>query len=163
MPVAATIRSLDLADHAHVEDLIELLDHYACDPFGGGTGLSDEARLNLARELQGIPTYRGALAFDGEKAIGLINCFTGFSTFAAKPLLNIHDLVVNDGYRGQGIGQALLDWAAQTAKDLGCCKLTLEVLSNNRRARRLYEKAGFAPYQLDAETGTAMMMQKGLA
>ena len=33
----------------------------------------------------------------------------------------------------------------QRARELGCCKLTLEVLENNHRARRVYAAAGFAP------------------
>ena len=49
------------------------------------------------------------------EAVGLIDCFAGFSTFAAKPLLNVHDIVVHASRRGQGIAQALLAWAGQRA------------------------------------------------
>jgi GNAT superfamily N-acetyltransferase len=94
--------------------------------------------------------------------VGLIDCFAGFSTFAAKPLLNVHDIVVRQGLRGKGIGQALLAWAEERAKQLGCCKLTLEVLSNNTRAMSSYTQAGFAPYVLDPAAGHALLMQKFL-
>ena len=86
---------------------LDLLDHYACDPMGGGEGLSAYARMHLVDELKRLPTFHGALAWRGEKPLGLINCFTGFSTFAARPLLNIHDIVVHADARRQGIGQAL--------------------------------------------------------
>ena len=46
------------------------------------------------------------------------------------------------------------------ARQLGCCKLTLEVLSNNRRALAAYERAGFAPYVLDPAAGQALFLQK---
>lgn len=139
---------------------LDLLDHYAQDPMGGGSGLSAYAKANLVRELKDLPSFHGALAFSDEKAVGLINCFAGFSTFAAKPLLNIHDIVVHADVRGQGIASALLDWAEQRARALDCCKLTLEVLSNNTRALAAYEGAGFAPYVLDPAAGHALFLQK---
>ena len=144
---------------------LDLLDHYAQDPMGGGEGLSEHARAHLVRELRVFPGFHGALAWlaadDGsETPVGLINCFTGFSTFAARPLLNIHDVVVHADYRGRGIGRGLLAWAEQRARDLGCCKLTLEVLSNNTAALAAYERAGFAPYVLDPAAGQALFLQK---
>lgn len=154
--------AVDLKKEADSKAWLDLLDHYARDPMGGGDGLSEYAKDNLVRELQDLPTFHGALAWRGDEAVGLINCFAGFSTFAAKPLLNIHDIVVRENCRGQGIGQALLQWAEQRARDLGCCKLTLEVLSNNTRAMAAYECAGFAPYVLDPAAGHALFLQKSL-
>ena len=56
----------------------------------------------------------------------------------------------------------MLGWAEQRARELGCCKLTLEVLSNNTRALAAYERAGFAPYVLDPAAGHALFLQKTL-
>jgi ribosomal protein S18 acetylase RimI-like enzyme len=70
--------------------------------------------------------------------------------------------VVHASLRGQGIGQALLGWAEARARQLGCCKLTLEVLSNNTRAMASYQQAGFAPYVLDPAAGHALLLQKYL-
>lgn len=154
------IAAVDLKNEQISAAWLALLDHYASDPMGGGKPLPAEVRANLVRELQAMPTFYGAIAFDGDEAVGLINCFAGFSTFAAKPLLNIHDLAVLRGRRAQGIGQALLGWAEEQARRLGCCKLTLEVLSNNQRALASYERAGFAPYVLDPAAGQALFLQK---
>lgn len=156
------IAAVDLKNEQISAAWLALLDHYASDPMGGGQPLAEEVRANLVRELQDVPTFHGAMAFDGDEAIGLINCFTGFSTFAAKPLLNIHDIVVHRSRRAQGVGQALLQWAEQRARQLGCCKLTLEVLSNNKRALASYERAGFAPYVLDPAAGQALFLQRKL-
>ena len=57
---------------------------------------------------------------------------------------------------------ALMDALAQLAGQRGCCKLTLEVLSENRAAQGAYRKAGFAPYSLDEATGLAQFWQKYL-
>jgi len=153
---------VDLYDHAQAERWLDLLDHYAQDPMGGGDGLSDFAKLNLVSSIREVPGYHGAIAWLDGEAVGQINCFAGFSTFAARPLLNIHDIVVHASVRGRGIGQALLAWAEQRAGELGCCKLTLEVLSNNARAMASYERAGFAPYVLDPAAGQALFLQKYL-
>lgn len=153
---------LDLSDLAQAEIWLQLLDHYAQDPMGGGDGLSDYAKLNLVATMREVPGFHGALAWLDGKAVGLIDCFAGFSTFAARPLLNVHDIVVHRDVRGRGVGQALLAWAEARARELGCCKLTLEVLSNNTRAMRSYEQAGFAPYVLDPAAGHALFLQKYL-
>jgi len=151
---------LDLSDLAQAAVWLDLLDHYASDPMGGGDGLSDYAKLNLVRTMREVAGFHGALAWLDGQAVGLIDCFAGFSTFAARPLLNVHDIVVRQDMRGQGIGQALLAWAEERARQLGCCKLTLEVLSNNTRAMASYQQAGFAPYVLDPAAGHALLMQK---
>lgn len=151
---------LDLRDTGQAAAWLALLDHYARDPMGGGSGLSDHARRHLVGRLQLVPGFHAALAMAGEQAVGLINCFTGFSTFAARPLLNIHDIVVHSAWRGRGIAQLLLDWATCRAGELGCCKLTLEVLANNHPAMAAYERAGFAPYVLDPQAGNALFLQK---
>ncbi|HYA66327.1 MAG TPA: GNAT family N-acetyltransferase [Burkholderiaceae bacterium] len=159
---AIRIAKIDLDDPAHVRGIVELLDHYALDPMGGGQGLAADARKRLIPELRKISHYTGALAYVGDEPVGLINCFIGFSTFAARPLLNIHDIVVRSERRGQGVARALLEWAQQQAAQLHCCKLTLEVLSNNQRALRTYERAGFRPYVLDPAAGQALLLQKFL-
>ena len=94
--------------------------------------------------------------------MGLINCFEGFSTFAARPLLNIHDLVVLAEQRGGGIGQQLLSAAEAAARERDCCKLTLEVLGNNHAALQSYARFGFRAYQLDPAAGTARFLEKPL-
>lgn len=156
------IFATDLDSPRHAAVFLELLDAYARDPMGGGVGLSDFARAQLVERLRAQPGFHGALAFLGKKPVGLINCFTGFSTFAAQPLLNIHDIAVLAEVRGQGIGQGLLGWAAARARQLGCCKLTLEVLSNNQPAMASYVRAGFVPYMLDPAAGHALLLQKYL-
>lgn len=156
------VLAVDLKNGPNSKSWLALLDHYAADPMGGGEGLSPYAKAHLVERLSARPGFYGALAWEGDEAVGLINCFLGFSTFAARPLLNIHDIVTRRDRRGRGIGQAMLGWAEQQARQLGCCKLTLEVLANNRPAKTTYELAGFAPYVLDPQAGHALLMQKFL-
>lgn len=152
----------DYRDPVHAAALVALLDAYARDPAGGGTPLSAEAMAALPAALAARPQAFSVLAFDGEDAVGLINCFEGFSTFACRPLVNVHDVVVLPSHRGQRLAQRMLASVEQEARRRGACKLTLEVLSNNTPALRAYERDGFAGYQLGATFGTAVFMQKKL-
>ena len=133
----------DLANPLHQEAIVTLINAYACDAMGGGRPLPEPVRTALIPGLQRHPTTLVLLAWSGPQAVGIAVCFTGFSTFAARPLLNIHDLAVLPAYRRQGIGQLLLAQAAAKARALGGCKLTLEVRADNATARQLYERSGF--------------------
>lgn len=146
----------------HAEAVVALLDMYARDPMGGAAPLSDNTKDNLIDRLIEVPGAFSVLALGETGYIGLANCFTGFSTFNCKPLINIHDLVVASNTRGQGVGQGLLACVEQQAQQLGCCKITLEVLEGNTIARNAYTKFGFESYTLDDETGAALFLQKSL-
>ncbi|BDX04649.1 GNAT family N-acetyltransferase [Planctobacterium marinum] len=153
------IITVDFNDPEQGKDLLFLLNSYAQDPMGGGEPLSDHVQQNLADTLAKTAGAYSFILYWDNKPAGLCNCFTGFSTFACKPLLNIHDLAVLPEYRGMGFGKALLQAAKQKAEQLGCCKVTLEVLSNNNTAIAAYEKFGFKLYQLDEAAGTAEFME----
>lgn len=161
-----TVRTVNLDVEQDATALLNLLDHYAQDPMGGGHPLTESTREHLIPRLKQVSNFHAALAWadDGadKQAVGLINCLIGFSTFAAAPLLNVHDLVVRDDHRGKGIGSALLGHAEHLARDLGCCKMTLEVLSENTIAQRSYVRVGFRPYVLDPAAGHALLMVKPL-
>lgn len=140
-----------------------LLDAYARDPMGGGMPLEAAVKERLCADLARQSGAASFLAWDAAgEAVGLINCFLGYSTFKARPLLNVHDLVVLPGQRGKGIGQMLLSAAGQHARSLGCCKLTLEVLTGNATAMASYRRFGFEAYTLDPAAGQASFMQKWL-
>ena len=149
-------------DSGHAQAIVQLLDAYAQDPAGGGHALSAFAKENLAHELAKRPQAFSVLAFDGDTPVGLVNCIEGFSTFACKPLVNVHDVVVLATHRGQRVAEHMLALAEQIAVQRGACKLTLEVLSGNASAIKLYERVGFGAYQLDPRMGRALFLQKWL-
>jgi ribosomal protein S18 acetylase RimI-like enzyme len=139
------------------------VDMYARDPLAGGQPLPAATRANLIPGLRRHPTTYIFLALSGMEPAGIAVCFLGFSTFAAKPLLNIHDLAVDPGFRRQGVGRALLDAVESKARALGCCKLTLEVLENNAPAVAAYRGFGFSQGQYAAEGGGTLFYAKPLS
>jgi GNAT superfamily N-acetyltransferase len=161
-PVHPTVVRVDFAREDHRGALLALLDEYACTPEGGGCPLATEVKASLCDVLAARLHYAGWLAFTDGQPVGLINCFEGVSTFRARPLLNVHDIVVTASYRRRGIASTLLRQAELHARATGCCKLTLEVLEGNRSAIAAYAAAGFQAYQLDPAMGRAMFFEKML-
>lgn len=146
----------------HADAVIRLMNEYALDEMGGNKELPDYVKARLAAELHRRDAAHVILAFVDGIPAGLLVCFEGFSTFACKPLLNIHDVIVAQGYRGKGLSKLMLQKAEAIALELGCCKLTLEVLEGNHVAQGAYKAAGFSGYELAPQMGKAMFWQKKL-
>ena len=77
-------------------------------------------------------------------------------------LLNIHDITVTPEFRGRGLSKKIMQKVEEIAQEIGCCKITLEVLEGNKVAQALYMSCGFAAYSLDATMGSALFWQKKL-
>jgi GNAT superfamily N-acetyltransferase len=150
----------DLNNPVHAEAVVYLLNEYAKDDMGVGSELPEYVKHNLVPELKKRQGIYAVIAFVHEAPAGLAICMEGFSTFACKPLLNVHDIVVAPQFRGRGISMRLLAKAEEIAKNLGCCKLTLEVLEGNKIARSAYRSYGFDGYELDPKFGKALFWQK---
>lgn len=154
----------DLANGEHQSAILQMMNEYSEDPMGDGRPLSHFAKANLIAGLQSHPTTIVFLAFLNEVPCGIATCFRGFSTFAAKPLINISDYYVVPSRRGSGIGTELMKAMEKEGRRLGCCKLTLEVQQNNTIAREVYGRFGFkqAVYAADANGGGSLYMVKPL-
>lgn len=105
-----------------------------------------EARFDISH-------WRVFMAFDGEKPVG-------GATFAARTpgvdmlegrddLCVLWDIRVEEGYRGQGIGQVLWDRGEAWAKSLGMAQMKVECQNNNVRACRFYHKQGAELCKID--------------
>lgn len=152
----------DLDQPDHQRDVLVLTAAYALDSMGNGGPLPPEVLERLIPGLKNHPTTLIFLAYKNGHAVGLATCFRGFSTFAARPLINISDLAVLPEYRGIGIGRQLLAAVERKARELGCCKVTLEVQENNAKARRTYEQAGFTQAVYGPTTGGSLYYWKTL-
>ena len=159
-PISITL--VDYQDAQQMSHLIQQLSHYALDDMGGGEGLSAAVKQRLLIDLPQQQQNFSLLAWVGDECVGMTNCLWGYSTFAAQPLVNIHDLGVQKEYRGIGISTALLSAVETHAGSRNACKVTLEVLGNNLIAKASYSKFGFNAYELSAGTGKAEFWQKYL-
>ena len=161
MPIE--IREADWEDASHCRGLLDVLDSYASAPVGGAASLSADVRERLIPALRQQASALVLLALEANEPLGVACCFYGFSTFHARPLLNVHDLAVLPEFQGRGIGRALLLAAEERARAQGCCKLTLEVRQDNGRARKLYHERGFRDFELAGQSYPTLFLSKPLA
>jgi ribosomal protein S18 acetylase RimI-like enzyme len=138
-----TIVDADLSRPEHQNALVTMLDAYMRDPMEGGMPPSEQVKRDLVPGLRAHPACHVYLAYHDGVPVGFSICFLGFSTFNARPLINIHDIFVDSSVRGMGIGAMLLKRIEAKAHELNCCRITLEVREDNRVARGLYRKVGF--------------------
>ena len=157
-----TIVQANLDDATHQHAVLEMVNAYARDPMGRGEDLPAAVRAELIGGLREHPTSLIFLAFRGARPVGIAVCFVGFSTFAAKPLINVHDLAVVPDSRSAGVGRRLLERVESVARQRGCCKITLEVLAGNLRAQRLYRHVGFENIEAGGGTSKMWFLEKRL-
>ena len=138
------IVAADLGDPEHCAGLVHCLDQYAADPMGRGEGLPPEVQRAIVPGLLAHPERLIRLALHERAVVGAAVCFVGFSTFAAKPRVNVHDLCVLGPHRARGVGRALLESVLAAARELGCSGVTLEVRTDNEVAQKLYRSLGFS-------------------
>jgi GNAT superfamily N-acetyltransferase len=138
------IKECNFNDEADCKALVDLLNHYMSDKMGGCLPVhTPEKESALIYGLKKHPSKLVLLAIHENSYAGLLVSFINFSTFSARPFINIHDIVVLDKYRGQGIGRRLIEEVFRKAEATDCSKITLEVREDNDTAQTLYSSLGF--------------------
>ena len=153
----------DLRDPFDAQAVLKLLAVYHESLTGNNVPLPQCIRDTVIDGLLACNNHRVFLAIDrvsngddARLAVGMAVCFVNFSTFKAKPLINVHDLAVHPGYQAQGIGRALLEHVSAYGRENQHCAVTLEVRSDNTNALKLYRKLGFTGIEEDAGDETML-------
>lgn len=102
------------------------------------------SKLRGAYERGLIATHqRYFVAVEAGLIVGFASLSIKNSLWEAGPLANIDELVVDEAARGQGVGSALIDYLADTARKLGCSRIELDSAFHRTDAHAFYEKKGF--------------------
>lgn len=133
----------DFNNPVHLNALTSLLNHYMEDPMGDHPPHDVAKQRQLTEGLKNHPTAEVVLMFVDDEPAGLATTFINFSTFALKPYLYIHDVVVLDSFRGRGLGKALIAELIRISETRNYSKLTLEVREDNPSAQQVYRSLGF--------------------
>jgi len=134
---------VDLNNEKHCSAVLRLLSDYMQDEMGIGEEMPAELGPKIIEGLKNHAGYLGFLVQVDNQYAGLANCNLVFSTWKAKPLINIHDFTVSSKFRKRGIGQFLMNSIIDYAKSNGYCRINLEVRHDNIKAQNLYIKTGF--------------------
>lgn len=85
---------------------------------------ADDTKANLVAEIDGVAIGNLGLHPSGDGLLGL-------------------GMTIREGFRGQGIGSALMEATLEWARSTEAHKIELQVWPDNERAIALYEKFGF--------------------
>ena len=124
---AATL--LELARVFHAED---------------GHPLSERGAAAIGMIASGHPQGRAWLIEEAGQTIGYAVLGLGFGIEYGGADAFVDDLYLVPAARGRGLGAAVLALLETEARTLGLAALFLVVDPDNRPARRLYDRAGFA-------------------
>ena len=149
MPSKISIEEADLATASVRSELIRLVEAFAV--VSRVTLRSGHAEA-LDQLLQTHPTVFLILARNPEgSAVGYALCQKTISSFEGAPSVNLHDIYLDESLRGQGVGRRMISRLEETARSMGCRKITLEVDRENTGAQRLYKALGFADGSSDRD------------
>lgn len=82
------------------------------------------------------------LAIVDDETVGFTQLYSSFSSVSMQPIYILNDLYVNQEYRKQGIGVALLNRAKQLCRENNFKGLALQTETTNP-AQHLYENLGW--------------------
>lgn len=83
------------------------------------------------------------LAEEGKEILGLLGYSTRPDLYHAGVCAEIETLVVSEKSRGQGVGQALVQYVMQLGRQQGWAEISVSTLFENTPAIEFYRKNGF--------------------
>jgi GNAT superfamily N-acetyltransferase len=90
------------------------------------------------------PSEDGLLlgAHQEEQLVGYACLYWHFSSTQAVETVLMNDLYVEESVRGQGVGRALIEAAAEVARERGVSLVEWSTAPDNHTAQRLYDSTG---------------------
>ena len=149
---AITLRSALPGDRDAVIDLIQVLNAYEAGLTGDRKRERGAAAAYFDELMQRLSRRKGRIVL--AEAEGRVVGAMGFSldedaayvTDDVRRHGTVTDLVVDEEWRGRGIGRLLLAEAERLTREAGLRRLTIGALAANLKAESLYRTFGFDPY-----------------
>lgn len=141
MPVTENRSSIRPAEAGDLEHLVDLLRQLFA--------IEEDFQVDAARQRRGLAMMlsnpRGLILVaerDG-RVIGMCSGQLLISTAEGGPALLMEDVIVDENFRGGGIGRLLVSAMAQWAADQGAYRLQLLADQTNGEALAFYERLGW--------------------
>ena len=133
----------DFSDSYHQKMFVELINHSKLDLMGISKPMSEEKQTKLINGMKNNKSAFVLFAIINDQIVGMVTCFVNFSTFKAKPYLNIQDFIIFKEFRGIGIGKELMGRCIHIARKRDYCKITIGVRDDNLPAMNFYKSLDF--------------------
>lgn len=146
---APTVRRATPADLSSIGRLGALLveEHHDFDPrrfLAAGRGTPEGYASFISTQLED-PDAAVLVADEGGGVIGYAYAAVeGYDYMSLRgPAGVLHDVIVNPGHRGRGVGRLLLHAALEFLRSRGVPRVVLSTAERNGAAQRLFASAGF--------------------
>jgi GNAT superfamily N-acetyltransferase len=103
---------------------------------------SEEETMERILKLKELPDNCGFVAIHKSEIIGWIHVMLSLR-IESSPFYEITGLVVDERFRGQGIGKLLVEKVKSWCKGKGISKLRVRCNVTRTRAHEFYQKSGF--------------------
>ncbi len=145
--------------HASGKDLPALLRLYGQLGMDDGQVLDPVTAGMIMRRMDRYPDYHIFLAERDGETVGTFALLVMDNLgHCGAPSAVIEDVVVDQRFRGQGIGHGMMDFACRLCRDKGCYKMTLSSNQHRNAAHHFYESLGFRrhgySYYVELPVGT---------
>jgi GNAT superfamily N-acetyltransferase len=140
-PAKPSIRSATPGDAAEIEQLYRQSAAHL-QALDDETDFRFNAQIYLRDGFGPNPAFTGLVAEGDNGLIGYLLYTFGYDTDRAMRYLFIIDLLVDEAQRGQGIGRALMQQAAQICREQGGGELFWAVYVKNQSALEFYRRLG---------------------
>ncbi len=135
------IRPAQIEDAAEVERLyLQSAAHLRA--LGDETDFKFNAEVYRRDGFGERPAFAGLMAAEGQQLVGYLLYTFGYDTDRALRYLFVIDLLVEESRRGEGIGKALMQQAAQLCREQGGGELFWAVYVKNQLALDFYHRLG---------------------
>jgi len=128
------------ADKSHIPEIARLFDlyrqFYRCEP-----DMELAVKFITDRMLKRESVIFVAPGDDRLK--GFVQLYPSFCSVDAIKIFILYDLYVDEPDRKTGIGEMLMNKAAEFSRDEGASRIDLLTEINNKTAQQLYEKLGY--------------------
>lgn len=128
------------ASSDHLRELVPLFDGYRI--FYRQASNQDAVKNFLEEKFQKKDSVIFIALDDEGNGLGFTQLYPSFSSVFMQRVYILNDLFVSEKARGQGIGEALIEYAKQFAREMGSKGLTLETAIDNP-AQNLYKRLGW--------------------
>lgn len=147
MADGATVPTIRDAVKADVSTIIRLLrDDELGQGRESGEATDADAYRHAFDEIDDDPKNRLIVAdLDGDVVACMQITVIPHLVFCGGKRLQIEGVRVDKAFRSQNIGQQMINWAIDVARETGCHLVQLTSNKLRKDAQRFYENAGFAP------------------
>ncbi|MGA4633595.1 GNAT family N-acetyltransferase [Pseudomonas solani] len=112
---------------------------------------ADTTEQTWQRFLDTAEPMHAALAWQGDRAVGLVHFIYHRSCWTVGDYCYLQDLYVQDGLRGAGVGRALIEHVYAQARAAGASRVHWLTHETNTDAMQLYDRiadrSGFLQYR----------------